>query len=75
MLCVGPDASAPSSASAMSARLAALEGYYAALDTLLAVPLRAGEREIVMLVTAPGRLTAAASGRFMVSGGRPLARC
>jgi hypothetical protein len=66
---VGPEAAAPSSAAAMSSRLSALEAHYTALDALLAGPLRPGDREIVMIVTAPGRLTAAANGRFVVTGG------
>jgi hypothetical protein len=66
---MGADAAAPSSAAAMSSRLSALEAHYTALDALLGGPLRAGNREIVMIVTAPGRLTAAANGRFVVTGG------
>jgi hypothetical protein len=56
------------SASAMSARLAALEMAYVALDKVLAGALTPGNRELVMLVTAPGRVTAEASGRLIVRG-------
>ena len=55
--------------SAMAARLAALEDYYVALDRLLESPARPAEQEMVMVVTAPGRVAAGASGRVGLSGG------
>jgi hypothetical protein len=67
----GGSAGTPS-ASAVSARLSALEAYYVALDRLLSGAVRAGQQELVMVVTAPGRVTSGASGRFMMSG--PAAR-
>jgi hypothetical protein len=69
---MGGESAGPPSASAVSARLTALEAYYVALDTLLSRVTRAGPQELVMVVTAPGRVTAGASGRFMISG--PIAR-
>jgi Type I phosphodiesterase / nucleotide pyrophosphatase len=56
------------SASAVSARLASLESYYVALDRLLAQTLRPGPQELVVLVTAPGRVAAGANGRLIVNG-------
>ena len=69
---LGSGSGAPASASGVSARLAALEAYYVALDTLLSGVARPGSRELVMVVTAPGRGTAGASGRFVIRG--PVAR-
>jgi type I phosphodiesterase/nucleotide pyrophosphatase len=55
--------------SAMAARLAALDDYYVALDRLLDAAVRPAEQEMVVLVTAPGRVAAAASGLVGMSGG------
>jgi hypothetical protein len=65
---LGANAAGVPSASAMSARLAALELAYVALDRLLAAVIKPGERELVMLVTAPGRVTSEASGRLVMRG-------
>jgi Type I phosphodiesterase / nucleotide pyrophosphatase len=56
------------SASAMASRLAALEEYYVALDRLLAPVVRANSSELVLVLTAPGRVTTSASGGLTISG-------
>jgi hypothetical protein len=65
---LGSDATGMRSASAVSARLLSLEAYYIALDRLLAAVVRPGPSELVVLVTAPGRVTAGANGRLMIRG-------
>ena len=58
------DAAGLPSASAMSSRLQSLEAYYVALDRLLASVVRPGSGEVVVLITAPGRVAPGATGRF-----------
>ena len=47
---------------------AALDAYYVALDTLLGPALAPAAREIVMIVTAPGRTSDAAGGGLELRG-------
>jgi hypothetical protein len=65
---LGTDGAGLRSASAMSARLSALELSYVALDKLLTTAVKPDDRELVMVVTAPGRVTSGASGRLIVRG-------
>lgn len=63
-------------ASALAARVEALGRYYQFLDSLVAALTADGERQIVALVTDPGRSTARGSGLLALSGAaiRPGAR-
>ena len=65
---LGGDAADLPSASAMSSRLQSLEAYYVALDRLLASVVRPGSGEIVVLITAPGRVAPGATGRLTIRG-------
>ena len=56
-------------AAAAAERLAALEQYYVALDSLLAPVLQPSPGEIVFVVTAPGRVQSGAGGLFAAVGG------
>jgi len=62
-------------ASALATRLDALREYYVCLDRLLSEMLTATADELVVLVTEPGRVTAAADGLMAITGGasRPAA--
>ncbi len=65
---LGGDAAGLPSASAMSSRLQSLEAYYVALDRLLASVVRPGSGEVVVLITAPGRVAPGATGRLTIRG-------
>ena len=54
--------------SVVAARLQALRDYYVFLDRLLTEVLTPGEAELVVVVTEPGRVTAAADGLLGVRG-------
>ena len=56
-------------AAAAAERLAALEQYYVALDSLLAPVLQPSPGEIVFVVTAPGRVQSGSGGLFAAVGG------
>ncbi len=55
-------------ASAAAARVEAIRDYYVFLDRLLAETLRPAPGEVVILVTQPGRVAAAAEGLMGISG-------
>jgi hypothetical protein len=55
-------------ASAVAARVDAIRNYYVFLDRLLAETLRPAPGEVVILVTQPGRVAAAAEGLMGISG-------
>ena len=65
---LGGDAADLPSASAMSSRLQSLEASDVALDRLLASVVRPGSGEIVVLITAPGRVAPGATGRLTIRG-------
>jgi hypothetical protein len=65
---LGERSVALASASGASARVLALESYYVVLDTLLADTARARDGELVMMVTAPGRVAPGPGGRLMLNG-------
>jgi hypothetical protein len=65
---LGGDAAGLPSASAMSSRLQSLEAYYVALDRLLGSVVRPESGEIVVLITAPGRVAPGANGRLTIRG-------
>jgi hypothetical protein len=69
---LGAGAAGMPSASAVSAKLAALDAYYVALDRLLSDIVSPSAQELFVLVTAPGRVTAGPNGRLMMRG--PAAR-
>lgn len=54
--------------SVVAARLEALRDYYIFLDRLLTEALMPGEAELVVVVTEPGRVTAAADGLLGIRG-------
>lgn len=58
-------------ASALATRLDALREYYVCLDRLLSDALRASSGELVVLVTEPGRVAAAADGLMAIAGAAP----
>lgn len=62
------DAPGGTSPSAIAARIAALEGYYVALDRLLAATLTPASDETIVLVTTPGRVASRAQGRMVMAG-------
>jgi hypothetical protein len=57
-----------SSASAISARVEAVRGYYAYLDVLLDDFARTEKDEVLVVVTQPGRLSSTAFGMIAVKG-------
>jgi hypothetical protein len=65
---LGERSAALASASGASARVLALESYYVVLDRLLADVVRARDGELVMTVTAPGRVAPGPGGRLMLNG-------
>jgi hypothetical protein len=62
---LAPDAARP----AATAPSSALDTYYVALDRLLAPVLQPQQREIVVVVTAPGRGASGGEGRLVMRGG------
>jgi hypothetical protein len=55
--------------SAVAARLAALDRYYVYLDRLLAPMLKPSDREVVLVMTGPGRVQTPSSGLIALAGG------
>jgi type I phosphodiesterase/nucleotide pyrophosphatase len=69
---MAPDATlAPS---VVAARLSALRDYYVALDRLLAPELTPGPRQMVVVITIPGRVAAGAAGLLAAVGGQTRVR-
>lgn len=62
------EASAPSPSS-VAARLAALDRYYVYLDRLLAPMLKASQREVILVMTGPGRVQTPSPGLIALEGG------
>ena len=56
------------SASALSARLQAIQDYYIALDHLLALTAAPSSSEVLFVVTAPGRVAGGGEGRLGARG-------
>jgi hypothetical protein len=60
------------SASTVGLRIEAVRAYYVALDRLIAPAVASRDGQLVMVVTAPGRVASSTSGRLALSG--PAAR-
>lgn len=59
---------AAASPSVMAGRLAALDEYYVLLDALLAPGLNIADRDLLIVVTSPGRVSEPAAGLLLVKG-------
>jgi len=59
---------AAASPSVMAGRLAALDEYYVLLDALLAPALNVADRDLLIVVTSPGRVSEPAAGLLLVKG-------
>jgi hypothetical protein len=59
---------AAASPSVMAGRLAALDEYYVLLDALLAPTLNLADRDLLIVVTSPGRVSEPAPGLLLVKG-------
>ena len=65
---LAPPESGAASASAMSARIAGLVGYYAFLGQLIQPMAQPAPKQIVMVVTQPGRVSSPAIGLLRANG-------